>query len=110
MDNKELIKEEKNIVKKILYAIKRFFKSKRNKNNTTSSNNIKVDIIEIQKRYEAGTLLEAEMSEIEKEELKNLYTIQIEALKNNIHRYKKEIENTKRSILVMKNNIDNKIQ
>ena len=63
------------------------------------------ELLELQKKYEDGIILEQELTEEEKNLLINLYKQQIEILNNNINTYKKRLNDYKEKILKVKKKV-----
>ncbi len=66
----------------------------------------KQSIMDMQKEYESGNLLEENMSEEDKQKLLELYQEQIDTLNSNIIEYKNSLRNYKEKILAVKKTID----
>jgi len=119
--NKEkmLIKiDEKNIFEKVFNFIKKLF-SKKTASNLTDVvncekdnsfiNKIKEDrkLLDMQRNLENGQLKETDLTEIEKNNLINLYNEQINSLKQDIENYNRVLKAYKEKILVVKNKLKN---
>lgn len=61
-------------------------------------------LLELQKKYEDGIIVEKDLSSEEKERLISLYKVQICNLKSNITDLKKDLEYYKNKIIEIKNN------
>lgn len=72
------------------------------KNNTIEEISKEYKILELQRKYENGSIKEDELSDYEKDSLKKLYKKQIETLKTNIAIKEKEILGYKEQIIEVK--------
>lgn len=116
---KSLIKiEEKNIFEKVFNFIKKLFFKKQEQNLTNVINyekdnsfidKIKEDrkLLDMQRNFESGQLKEADLTEMEKNNLIKLYNEQINSLKQDVENYNRMLKSYKEKILVAKNKLKN---
>lgn len=121
MEEKELIKiENLNIFQKIKVFLKKIFNREDKKENVqkTEKNIIKninlandfkekEKMLRLQEKYEAGEILESELSEEERIKLEELYKQQIKILEYNIDEYNNKLKNYKSQIIEIKKKIEN---
>lgn len=111
------MKEEKNILKKVINFIKRIFFKQQEPSlksiEPSKKDNIFIKKIEddrkllnMQKSFESGELKETDLTEEEKEELMKLYNEQIKDLKQEIENYNKVLNSYKEKILIAKSKLD----
>ena len=119
MEKKELIKKEnlnifeklKNFLKRIFYKQDKKESIQKTEGSIVKNNDIvnvfkeKEKIIKLQEKYEAGEILESDLSEEEKIKLEELYKQQIKILEDNIYEYKNKLKNYKNQIIEIKKKI-----
>lgn len=119
IEEKRLIKKEKHsILKKAIDFIKKLFSGKKeetfskniehNKKNNTLIDELQKNrkLLNIQQRFENGTIQEENLTEEEKNDLIKLYYQQINDLDKDIQNYKRTLEFYNEKILITQKNLN----